>query len=50
MEDLRDVEAVATLPVVGLFGVEVLTEDVIGCYVGVGGARALRHRAKSIVT
>ena len=50
IEDLLDVEAVAVLPVVGLYWVEVLTEDVVGGFVGVRGARVLRHRAKSIVT
>ena len=49
-EDLLDVEAVTALPVVGLYWVEVLTEDVIGGRVGVRDARVLRHRARSIVT
>jgi len=49
-EDLLDVEAVTALPVVGLYWVEVLTEDIVQGRVGVRSARALRHKAKLIVT
>jgi len=49
-EDLLDIEAVAALPIVSLCWVEVLTEDVVGGFVGVRGARALEHVAKSVVT
>jgi len=49
-EDLLDVKAVTALPIVGLCWIEVLIEDIVWGFVGVRGARVLRHKAKSIVT